>query len=74
MVFRNRRKLRRRTRLPELKLTDAAAVAVIKALSGVAGHTKPKAIVVVRNVEELLNDEMLTTDCLDHFVKLLKKT
>ena len=61
-------------RLPGLKLTGIVAVAVVKVPSGVADPTRPKEIVVVGDAEELLNDEMLTTDCLYHYVKLLKKT
>ena len=41
-----------------MKLTGAAAGAVIKVLSGVASLMNPKAIVVAGDVEELLNDEM----------------
>ena len=84
MAFQNRRKLRRRKRLPGLRLTGAAAVEVIKVPSVVASPTYPKAVVAARDREELLGEvmnrsvsgrleRMLTTDSLDHFVELLKK-
>ena len=45
-----------------MKLTGADDVAVIKVPSGAASHTRPKAIVMVRDAGELLSDEMLATD------------
>jgi hypothetical protein len=57
MVFQNRRKIRRRKRLPGLRLTGADAVAVVKAPSVVASPTCLKAVVAARDREELLSDE-----------------